>query len=66
MSRVQNQGTVTDIANDQGVTKAAVEHWPKRYDDFPLPVRKAAAGRLWDLDVVDRWCKKRGVGRHRT
>ena len=65
MSRIQIQGTVTDIARDHGITKSAVEQWGRRYADFPKPLRKAAAGALYDLTVVDRWAAKRCVGKHR-
>ena len=53
-----NIGMIADMAEQFGVSKAAVQGW-MRQDTFPRPVARLKAGKVYDLDAVARWRKRR-------
>lgn len=55
--------TVSDIAAEHNVTRAAVSNWAHRHPDFPTPVVDKPKFHLWLRSEVDAWCKATGHGR---
>ena len=53
-----NIGMIADMAEQFGVSKAAVQGW-MRQDTFPHPVALLRAGKVYDLDAVAQWRKRR-------
>ena len=53
-----NIGMIADMAEKFDVSKAAVQGW-MRQDTFPRPVARLKAGKVYDLDAVARWRKRR-------
>lgn len=51
-----------DIAAEHGVTRQAAQGWRKRYKDFPPTLN----GNIYNLAVVDRYAKKRQLGKYRS
>lgn len=49
----------TDIAEALGVGKAAVCNWPKRYADFPKPLRDLGGRPVYSMKQVTEWHRKR-------
>lgn len=59
------EGTLRDIADDNGVTFQRVHQWRNDFPDFPKPLRKARTGRVYNLDRVNLWAAKHGLGKYR-
>lgn len=53
-----NIGMIADMAEKFGVSKAAVQGW-MRQDTFPHPVARLKAGKVYDLEAVAQWRKRR-------
>lgn len=51
---------LAEIAELQGVDSATIATWMKRYDDFPLPVKKLRSGTLFDRRDIRDWLIKTG------
>jgi predicted DNA-binding transcriptional regulator AlpA len=49
---------IADMAEQFGVSKPAVQGW-MRQDTFPRPVARLKAGKVYDLDAVFQWRKRR-------
>lgn len=49
--------TVSDLAAEFGVTRAAVGNWPLRHPDFPAPLITVACGHtaIYSLRQVRAW-----------
>lgn len=44
-----------EIAERCGITRQAISHWSKRYDDFPDPRIRLRSIRVWDWQEVRVW-----------
>lgn len=52
----ENIVMIGDIADRQGVSKAAVQGWMRR-EDFPAAVAEINAGAVYDYEQVRAWRK---------
>jgi len=46
-----------EIAKREGVTKAGVDTWRRRYPDFPEPVVVISSTPVWRWSEVNRWLR---------
>jgi len=46
---------VREIAGRFGIGRAAVSNWPRRYDDFPRPIKTLAMGPLYSWRQIIEW-----------
>jgi hypothetical protein len=51
---------VQEVARMLGITRQRVNAIVQTHDDFPDPVSKVAAGRLWRRKDIIEWAEKTG------
>jgi hypothetical protein len=60
--RLEDLAATGDVAADLGVKNAAVSNYPRRYPDFPAPLKVLSTGPVYSREQVRQWARARWPG----